>query len=81
MTYVRPTSAPAQLVLPKPPDRYDAMIETERNRILVAADAKNLKHGQDVNLLSERLILAASDGSKWQVKVSTSGVLSTVSVP
>lgn len=91
MTYVRPTGSPAVLVLPPVPDRYDPDTETERNRILVAADGQNLKGNTDVVLtgvisgstrkdLRPRLILLASDGTRWQIKVSTAGVLSTGAV-
>jgi hypothetical protein len=40
------------------------------------------RKNQDVLVnIQQRLILTASDGSKWQVVVSPAGALSTVAVP
>lgn len=47
-------------------------------RVLVAEDENNFKRGQDVELAQdERIILRATDGSRWAVTVTTGGVLGT----
>lgn len=70
--------------LPIPLEKYTPSVESDRNRILETADSQNRKIGADVDLAGgnatrkPRLILTASDGSRWSVVVSTTGVLSTV---
>lgn len=52
---------------------------TEMSRILIAEDERNFKKGRDLELArGERIILRASDGSKWALVVATDGTLSTV---
>lgn len=57
--------------LPKAPAQYDSGDQAAMRGILEREDKRNQKVGGDV-------ILAASDGSRWKLVVSTSGVLSTV---
>lgn len=68
------------LILPPVPDRYDPEVETERNRVLVAADRMARHRGVDLDLNRDRLILTAPNGSRWQVVVGNTGTLSTVAL-
>jgi hypothetical protein len=63
-----------------PGAHYDPRVETERNRQIELADQQNHKKGQDVEIGNARLILTASDGTRWALSVSASGVLSAVAV-
>jgi hypothetical protein len=61
--------------LPIPDDRYRKDIEVKRNGILNNADLQNRKKGADVELSTDRLILHAPNGSRWQITVSNAGVV------
>lgn len=63
------------MLLPKPPPKYSQDVEARRNLALTTADDGNRKKGADIELSTDRLILHASDGSRWQITVSTSGVV------
>lgn len=72
-------TAPRGLQLPKAPAAYDARILQNALDLMERADLEGLKFGRDIELArGERLILRASDGSRWAVQVSAAGVLSTV---
>lgn len=66
--------------LPQPGQRYDAARESQRNRLLEDADRRNLKIDTDTVMSGGRIILVAPDGSKWALKVSNSGILTTEAV-
>ena len=66
--------------LPKPPPRYDAEEEAQMRAVLMREDARNLKTGKNIDLRNAKLILTAPNGTRYQVTVSNSGVLSTVAV-
>lgn len=66
--------------LPQPGQRYDASRESQRNRLIEDADRRNLKTDTDTIMAGGRIILVAPDGSKWALKVSNSGILSTEAV-
>lgn len=60
------------------PGAYDPRDQAKLRQALQQADAQNFKSGRDLRLENgERLILKASDGSRWALVVSTAGVLST----
>ena len=52
----------------------------ESNRAIEQADAVNVKRGRDYEVGQGRVILTASDGTRWALTVSTAGVLSTVAL-
>lgn len=64
--------------LPKPPAAYDATDQAQTRRVLIDNEKRALHIGDNIDLRAAKLILTASDGSRWQVVVSTSGALSTV---
>lgn len=64
--------------LPVVPQRFQPLIESTRNRIIETADAENHKRDRDINVGKGRVILTASDGSRWALVVAPSGALSTV---
>lgn len=66
--------------LPAPPVTYSRSIEAERNRLLELADLHNVKHDSDMEFVNNKLVIRAADGSRWEVKVSPAGVLSTVAL-
>ena len=72
--------------LPNVPPKYSPTAESDRNRVLAAADLLNRKLGQDVDLAGgdatrvPRLILVAPNGSRWSVLVSNTGALSTIAL-
>lgn len=70
----------ASLFLPQAPQQYSQYYVIRVNQALATADLANQKIGADVNIGKAKLVLTASDGSKWKVVVSTSGVLSAVAV-
>lgn len=58
------------------PVRYDAAYEAQRNRELETEDLRNLKRQTDIELVpGAKLILRASDSSRWQITVSPAGVV------
>lgn len=57
--------------LPKAPAQYDSGDQAQMRGILEREDKLNQKRGGDI-------VLTATDGSRWKLVVSTSGVLSTV---
>jgi hypothetical protein len=65
--------------LPKAPERYDAAVERQRNRVIEQADDRNLKRGSDVEVGTGRLILASPAGKRYAVAVSDAGRLLTQS--
>ncbi len=70
------------MTLPSPPRVYTPAIEADRNRALELADNKSLKRDQDIELVNgARVILRASDGSRWKLVVSTTGVLTCEAMP
>lgn len=68
--------------LPSPAQQYDATGEANFRKILEQTDAQNYKRNQDVEIGSKkitppnRLILCSPNGSKYEILVSNSGVLS-----
>jgi hypothetical protein len=64
--------------LPVTPSKYQPFTESTRNRILEQADAENHKRDRDINVGKGRVILTASDGSRWALVVAPGGALSTV---
>ncbi len=66
--------------LPQPGQRYETARESQRNRVLEDADRRNVKVDVDTVVTPGRIILVAPDGSKWALKVSNSGILSTEAV-
>jgi hypothetical protein len=67
--------------LPLPPGSYSSVIESLRNQSIEQADAMNLKRNQDVELGDgQRLILRSANGTRYEIVVSDSGVLSTAAV-
>lgn len=70
--------------LPNPPAEWSRDYQQRVNSEIERADEENRKLGRDIDLSRgdgvrvERLILTASDGSRWALVVDTSGNLSTV---
>jgi len=59
-----------------PPERYSQNWEAQRNREIESEDQRNLKRQADIELASgAKLILRATDGTRWSVTVSTAGVI------
>ena len=64
------------MTLPTPPERYTRQTESERNRVLELADGQNLKRNTDIDIpLTTRVFLRSPNGSRWQISVNNSGVL------
>lgn len=72
--------------LPIPPENYSKAVEDERNRQIETAFAAAYSRGSDVEILggttvrSPRLILASPNGTRYNVTVSNSGVLTTTAI-
>jgi len=72
--------------LPIPPERYSKVVEDERNRQIETAFAAAYSRGGDIEILggtatrAPRLILASPNGTKYQITVSNSGVLSATAI-
>jgi hypothetical protein len=67
--------------LPVPPNRYDPVIEAQRNLSLEQADQQNLKRLADLEIVTpQRLILRSPDGSRFVITVSNLGVLSATAL-
>ena len=61
--------------LPIPPTQYSKDVEVRRNLAVTTADLANRKKGTDIELTTDRLIIHDSAGNRWQITVSTSGVV------
>jgi hypothetical protein len=69
------------MTLPTPPNKYDPVVESERNRNLELADKANIKHQQDIALVSSaKLILYSPNGARWNITVSNAGVIAAVAL-
>ena len=66
--------------LPQPSPSYEMSREADRNRTLEQADRMNLKRGQDIELVTGRLILRSPNGSRYRVTVDNAGNLGTVAL-
>ena len=66
--------------LGRPPAQYDAAEQAQLRAELMREDARNQKTGKNVDLRNAKLILTAPNGTRYQVTVSNSGVLSAVAL-
>ena len=66
--------------LAMPPFGYSPRYMIESNRAIERADGENVKRGQDYEVGQGRVIMTASDGTRWALTVSVAGVLSTVAM-
>lgn len=64
------------IILPNVPAQYSPLVERERNRTLEAADRRNRKVEDDVEVGAAKLVLTSPDGTRWSVTVDNSGTLS-----
>lgn len=66
------------MILPRAPSQYEQSNEQQMRDALAREDQVTPKFGRDIELArGERLILRASNGSRWALTVSTAGVLGT----
>ncbi len=69
------------MILQAPPQEYDLIFEIERNREIEAEDLLNRKKQQDVEISgNERLILSSPNGTRYQITVSNSGILTATAI-
>jgi hypothetical protein len=62
--------------LPNPPQSYDAMLESQRNRMLEQSDGQNYKKNQDLYVTpGQRLILYNPSGVAYEVYINASNAL------
>jgi hypothetical protein len=68
-----------RLVLPPPPDRYDATYMAQALDQIARAVENAWNRGEDIVISGSRsrLILVAPDGSKWSLVVDSAGLLGT----
>ena len=66
--------------LAMPTISYSPRYMIESNRAIERADSENIKRGQDYEVGQGRVILTASDGTRWALTVSVAGALSTVAM-
>ena len=64
--------------LPNPGPRYDQQTQVRLQRELETADGQNRKAGQNIELVTEVLILRSPNGTRYKLTVSNAGVLSAV---
>lgn len=65
--------------LQRAPERYSKEDQDRMRLDLDGRDRKTRKMGQDVEIAGdERLILSASDGSRWSIIVDSGGNLASV---
>lgn len=75
------TTSPGLLNLSPAPATNDARYQQELRRQIKGLEQLAFKKFQDVYIVNgERLILKSSNGSKWSLTVSNSGVVSAVAV-
>ena len=77
---VEDPSAGHAMNLAPPPNAYSPRYMIESNRAIEQADAVNVKRGRDYEVGQGRVILTASDGTRWALTVSVTGVLGTVAL-
>lgn len=62
--------------LPNPPTEYDAMLESQRNRLIEQSDTQNYKRNQDMYISpGQRLILYNPSGVAYEVYINASNAL------
>ena len=62
--------------LPTPPEKYDPMAESQRNRIIEQSDSQSYKKSQDMYLApGQRLILTNPSGVAYEVYINASNAL------
>lgn len=62
--------------LPNPPQSYDTMLESQRNRMLEQSDGQNYKKNQDLYVTpGQRLILYNPSGVAYEVYINASNAL------
>lgn len=62
--------------LPNPPQTYDAMAESQRNRLLEQSDGQNYKKNQDVYVTpGQRLIMYNPSGVAYEVYIDATNAL------
>ncbi len=62
--------------LPNPPQSYDVMLESQRNRMLEQSDGQNYKKNQDLYVTpGQRLILYNPSGVAYEVYINASNAL------
>jgi len=65
------------VALPSPPMSYDLSHFNDVYRQIEALDTASLKSGTDIEFKDNRLILVSPNGTKYRIKVSDAGALST----
>lgn len=66
--------------LPKPQPKYDDGFFARVFSQLAAADNRNLKRDQDIEVGQNRVILTSPNGTRYAVVVSNAGALSASAV-
>lgn len=62
--------------LPNPPQTYDPMAESQRNRLLEQSDGQSYKKNQDLYVTpGQRLILYNPSGVAYEVYINASNAL------
>lgn len=68
------------MILPRVPATYSPALESERNRSLQLADRGNRKIGVDVEIGQEKLILRSPNGTRYNITVDNSGVITATAL-
>lgn len=67
--------------LPNPPEKYNQVVEAQRNAALELADKQNVKRLEDLEIVPpRRLILRSPNGSRWSITVSNTGTITATSI-
>lgn len=61
------------MMLRPAPAAYDRADQASARDALRRADEQNLKRGQDVQFIDNRLIVSSPDGARWVLGVSNAG--------
>lgn len=64
--------------LPVAPAAYDRLDQTRTRSALEQADARSRKHGENIELVNDFLILRSPNGTRYKLTVSDLGALSAV---
>lgn len=64
--------------LAKPPPQYDERDQSAVRDALSLADKQNVKKGADISMSDANFVLTATNGNRYALRVSNTGVLSTV---
>jgi len=69
------------MILPTPPDRFDAGYMVRLNSALEGADRYNLKRGAQIELSNDtQLVLTSPNGNRFVLAVADDGTLSATAI-